>query len=319
MLSPRRRSKVLVTGGAGFIGGHLVAKLAENYEVRVIDRASCQERVNSVEYLLGDVRNLEEVLKASDGVQAVIHLAALVSVPLCEEHPKESYQTNLMGTLHVLEAARQARSKGKSIRVIFSSSSAVYGDTSTHLLGCDEERHSPNPISLYGMQKWLSELAIQRYVALYEIPAVIFRFFNVYGPGQKSSSPYSGVISRFMESALKNAPVTVYGTGDQTRDFVFVGDIVRAIALALETPHANGMPINLGTGESVSISELAKQLGSFSKFSQQILHTEARPNDVLHSRAVIEKAKGLLSWTPQVGLSEGLQLLYGRASSNNSQ
>lgn len=302
--------KILVTGGAGFIGTHLCRALVhEGHAVTVLDIVSTREIVPSVKYLQGDVRDLVSVENALADSDAVFHLAAMVSVPLCQDQPAQSYQTNLIGTANVLEAVRK---QGKKTRVVFASSAAVYGHSGDRPEPVSESRPLAAPLSFYAAQKLASEQMLALYHKTHQIPAVVFRFFNVFGPGQDPSSPYSGVISIFASQILGDAPIQLNGGGAMTRDFVSVHDIVRALlkALDLSEPKCDGCPINLGSGLSTSIRELAKIMMRAAGRKVELVEAPARFGDIQHSLADISRARDVLGWTPQTTLESGLNELF---------
>lgn len=307
------KSQVLVTGGAGFIGSHLCRGLvAEGFTVRVLDIKRPTEAIPGVEYLLGDITHPMMMRRAVAGVSAVYHLAAIVSVPLCHEQTSLSYQVNLVGTVQVLEAIKhEMQRQSRPVRMIFASSSAVYGHNGVKDRGLSEGALAQWPLSYYAAQKLGSEQAIRLFHQFHSIPALSFRFFNVFGPGQDASSPYSGVISIFLSSLASGRELFLHGGGDQTRDFVSVYDIRRALILANQAPpeSCRGQAINLGTGDSVSIRTLMTKLSTLSGLSVKSSDTPARPGDVLHSRAEIGLAEEVLGWKPTVTLDEGLREL----------
>lgn len=302
---------ILITGGAGFIGSHLCRVLVKNgHRVRVLDLKDPPTPVETVEYKRGDIRNSEDLQSAISGVDAVYHFAAIVSVPVCQNQPLESYSTNLTGTLQVMEAVRQEMKKsGKKTRVIFAGSSVVYGHLGQKGLKLPESQTADFPLSFYGAQKLGSEQTIRLYSSLHQIPAVIFRFFNVYGPGQDPSSPYSGVISIFSKCLQEGAPLSLHGGGKQTRDFVYVGEVARAcsMALDLEEKLCDGRAINLGTGSAITVRELAQIMVKLSGKEVSLRETPPREGDVLYSQSDPSRAQSLLNWSSSVSFEEGLR------------
>ena len=307
------KKRILVTGGAGFIGTHLVKRLVESdYPVTVLDLIVPEKKLKEVNYIQGDVRKLSDLSVVVSTHDVIVHLAAIVSVPLCEQDPKGTHETNVTSAkliLQLIEEENKKRSINEKVRMIFSSSSAVYGD-----LGNDGEKISefvelPTPVSHYGAQKLETERLIAKAYEVSGTPAVVFRFFNVYGPGQKSDSPYSGVISLFTRQIRSKTPLYLNGGGMQTRDFVSVHDVVQALIRAVETTHPfalNGEPMNLGTGHSVKIRELADILFKVSGITVDLIDAPPREGDILHSRANILLAKRQLDWAPLVDLAQGL-------------
>ncbi len=309
---------ILITGGAGFLGTHLARHLlALGFKVRSLDIKKPLFPIKGVTYTLGDARDKAVLTRAIRGSQSVFHLAAVTSVPVCQDNPHESYRTNFMLTCDVLEAVRHESTRAKvPVRMIFSGSSVVYGHLGKKDIGLKENTPLSQPLSFYGSQKLASEQAIKLYVQRFEIQAVVFRFFNLFGHGQDPASPYSGVITKFMDLIHKKETLQLHGGGEQTRDFVAVEDIARACALALKMPAAacNGSAINLGTGRSISIKELAMIMNAVSKSRSVLKKTPARQGDVLHSKADITKAATILKWEPRIALEEGLKNLIVRAN-----
>jgi UDP-glucose 4-epimerase len=307
-------SLYLVTGGAGFIGSHLAGALvARGDRVRVLDDLSSGRRENlaglglgeegsgaPVELLTGDVTDPLAVGRACrGGVQGIFHEAAQVSVPASIQDPVKSYETNVMGTLCVLEGAR---AEGVE-RVVFAASSAAYGDDPALP---KQEEMAPRPLSPYASGKLAGEALLAVWGRVYGLRTVALRYFNVYGPRQADGSPYSGVIALFARAVLEGRSPTIFGDGEQTRDFVFVEDVVQANLLAMEGTLEPGAVLNVGTGRSVSINELYSRLASLAGFAGQPRYQPARAGDMRHSRASIERARGWLGFEPRVGLQEGL-------------
>lgn len=298
--------KILITGGSGFIGTHLCrALLSAGHSVRVLDIKAPKTRVAGVQYLRGDVRVERDVRRALVGVQAVYHLAAIASVPLCEKEPLESTQTNLAATALILENLK------RGTRFIFAGSSAVYGNSGRRGRPLREGAKLPKFESFYAAQKYGSEMLIRRYHSTHKIPAVVFRFFNVYGPGQDPRSSYTGVITAFAQALRKKQPLKLNGGGVQSRDFVSVHDVVRGLILALRAPAARctGEPINLGTGKPVTIKQLAVLMCEASSSRVAMKKAPWRKGDVMHSCADIGRAKRILGWGPRVPLNEGIAAL----------
>jgi UDP-glucose 4-epimerase len=302
--------KVLVTGGAGFIGSHLTSALvAEGCSVSVLDnlstgRLSNLEKVkNQIFFHQGDIRNPETVNQAAAGCQAIFHLAAMVSVPQTIENPLESARINDMGTLYVLEAARRRR----ATRVVFTSSSAVYGDDPQLP---KHEDMSPKPLSPYAVQKLSGEYYAQLYHELYGIKTTSLRLFNVFGPRQDPSSPYSGVISIFMSKALSKIPPSIYGDGIQSRDFIYVKDVVKASLLAASADNVAGISINVGTGRSVTINLLWDMICQMNGLEIKPQYVAPRPGDIPASVADIQRAESLLGFKPQYLFAKGLEQTF---------
>ncbi len=309
-------SAYLVTGGCGFIGSHLVEALAaEGHEVRVFDNLSSGRAENlaaargRVELILGDVRHPDQLAPAMAGVAGVFHEAALVSVAESVERPRENYEINVMGTVNVLEAARAAGVR----RVVFASTAAVYGNA-PELPKREDMR--PAPESPYAAAKLAAEHVLAVHARLYGLETVSLRYFNVYGPRQDPSSPYSGVISRFVEAMRRGEAPRVFGDGRQTRDFVFVRDVVGANLAAMRSPRVGrGETVNVGTGRRTSLIELLDALAAAAGCGVRPEFGPPRPGDVRDSVADISAARELLGYEPSVSLAEGLAALWAHAGS----
>jgi UDP-glucose 4-epimerase len=295
----------LVTGGAGFIGSHLVdALVAGGCRVSVLDDLSAGKMENlqlsadGVDFHRGDIRDMSAVRRALGDCEAVFHLAAMVSVPQTVSDPLQSTEINIMGTVNVLEAARQRQCRA----VIFASSCAVYGD---HPQLPKTEQMPTQSLSPYAQQKLTAEQYLSLFHRIYDLSAVSLRFFNVYGPRQDPSSPYSGVISIFMNRALAQESPNIYGDGRQSRDFIYVKDIARALMLAA-APGAAGCVINVGSGKNVAIAELWEKISSLAGVRVPARYLEAREGDIRHSLSSIELAREVLGFAPSVDLDDGL-------------
>jgi len=294
---------ILVTGGAGFIGSHLVKKLIElGYTVRVLDNLSRGKKqnlngvLNRLDFLVGDVRNRQVVGQAVEGVDAVIHLAALIDVHESKEKPIMYHEVNCTGTLNILEAA-----KGEVEKLIYTSTAAVYGNP---LKLPVSEEDALNPVSPYAASKLSAENYCMAYLRSYGLRVAILRLFNVYGPGQ-SLEGYAGVVPKFIYRISRNLPPTIFGDGTQTRDFVFVDDIVKSILRAMESDAIG--TYNVGTGLSVSIRSLAEMLlDLMNREDLGILFSEHRREDVLHSVADMSKSKRALGLECKTNIREGL-------------
>lgn len=297
----------LVTGGAGFIGSHLVeALVSSGCRVAVLDNLS-SGKYSNLEHLAGrfsfypeDIRNRPALDAAVENREVIFHLAAVVSVPQTIKDPVDSAAVNDMGTLQVLDAARQKRVK----RVVFSSSCAVYGDDSR--LPNREDMH-PKPLSPYAAQKMAAEYYAGVFHDLYGIQTPVLRYFNVYGPRQDPSSPYSGVISIFMTKALQNDPAVIYGDGNQSRDFIYVQDVVRANLLAASAKNAGGQVINIGSGSAVTINQLWQAICALCGRSLEPQYAGKRAGDIIKSLAGVDKAKTLLGFECEVPFKKGLE------------
>jgi UDP-glucose 4-epimerase len=305
MIVPFRRA--VVTGGAGFIGSHLVeALLLGGCHVTVLDDLSTGNERNlpasagQLRFIRGDIRDGRAVDKAMAGCELVFHLAAVVSVPKTTQDPIGSAEVNEAGSLNVLEAARRAGAR----RLVFASSSAVYGDDPRLPKREDME---PKPLTPYAAQKLAVEYHARVYSGLYGLPCVSLRFFNVFGPRQDPSSPYSGVISLFMTKALSGEAPVIYGDGRQSRDFVFVGDVVRALIGAATSPSASGRVFNVGTGRSVTINALWEAVAALSGSTAKPVHQPPRSGDVPQSLSAIDAARKALDFAPGLSLEKGLE------------
>ncbi len=296
----------LVTGGAGFIGSHLTEELVlRDHRVRVADNLVTGKRRNldhirGVEFLEGDLADLAFAKTATDGMEFVLHQAALASVPRSVKDPITSNRANIDATLNVLVASRDAGVK----RVVYAGSSSVYGDTPTLP---KHEGMTPNPLSPYALQKLVGEEYCRMFTRLYGLETVTIRYFNVFGPRQDPGSPYSGVISLFATALLESRRPTIYGDGEQTRDFTYVANVVDGVLKACEARDANGQTINVATGSRMSLNELLKVMNRLVGTSLEPLRQEPRTGDVKDSQADISKAKSLLGYQPTVSSEEGLK------------
>jgi UDP-glucose 4-epimerase len=297
----------LVTGGAGFIGATLVAALvARGDRVRVLDNLSTGRRENlapvagDVELLEGDIRDEAALKAALRGVEVVFHQAALPSVPQSIADPATSHAVNATGTLNVLVASRDAGAR----RVVCASSCAVYGDQATQP---QREDQPPAPLSPYAGAKLVSEVYAAVWERAYGLETVALRYFNVFGPRQDPASAYAAAIPLFARALLAGRPLTVFGDGEQTRDFVFVGDVVGANLRAAEAPAAPGGVLNVGSGAATSVNTLIATLAALAGRTPEVRYAPPRPGDLRHSRADLTRARTLLDYTPQTPLATGIQ------------
>jgi len=297
-------STYLVTGGAGFIGSHLSAALvARGHRVRVVDNLVTGFERNvqpGVEFTVGDVSDPDVAKAAVQGVDYVLHQAAIPSVPRSVLNPRESHRANVDGMLSILIAARDAGVR----RVVFAGSSSVYGDQPTLP---KREDMPTNPMTPYALQKMVSEQYGQMFTRLYGLEVVTTRYFNVFGPRQDPGSPYSGVISLFIKALFDGTRPVMYGDGGQTRDFTFVGNVVEGVLLAAETPGVGGEVFNVAVGGRVSLNELLATLKKIVGSDVEPIYQEARQGDVRDSQADIAKAERLLGYRPAVTLEDGLR------------
>ncbi|MFQ5457486.1 MAG: SDR family oxidoreductase [Myxococcota bacterium] len=298
--------RALVTGGGGFIGSHIVTRLlALGHEVRVFDdfstgrRENLAEAAGRIDLREADVRDLDALRSAMEGVDRVFHQAALPSVSRSVEDPLGTNAVNVQGTLHVLVAARDA---GVG-RVIYAASSSAYGDTPTLP---KVETMPPSPLSPYALQKYAGEQYCVMFSRLYELEAVALRYFNVFGPRQDPTSFYSAVIPKFITQLAGGEKPTVHGDGEQSRDFTYIDNVVDANLLAAERDKAAGEVINVACGSRISLNTLLDELRAILGVDTAAEHGPPRPGDVRHSLADISKAGRILGYAPGVDLREGL-------------
>jgi UDP-glucose 4-epimerase len=300
-------NRYLITGGAGFIGSHLVARLvADGAVVRVVDNLSTgrldrlEHGLKSIEFIEGDLsdeRVSDEVVK---GVDCVLHQAAVPSVQRSVRDPVATNRANVEATLNLLESCR----KGKIRRFVYAASSSAYGDT--EVLPKDETMPA-NPLSPYALQKFVGERYCKLYYELYGLETVSLRYFNVFGPDQDPHSEYSAVIPKFITALLAPQPITIYGDGEQSRDFTYVQNVVEANLAALRADHAPGKVFNIGCGERVSLNALTKLLENILGVSAIVNYVHPRPGDVRHSLADIRLARRILGYRPMIMVEEGLR------------
>ncbi|MDH4558691.1 NAD-dependent epimerase/dehydratase family protein [Pseudomonas sp. BN417] len=306
-------SPILITGGAGFIGSHLAdALLARGHAVRVLDDLSTGKRANlaldnpRLELIEGDVADAALVARAMAGCKAVAHLAAVASVQASVDDPVATHQSNFIGTLNVCEAMREHGVK----RVIFASSAAVYGQNGE---GRAIDEDTPKaPLTPYAVDKLASEQYLDFYRRQHGLEPAVFRFFNIFGPRQDPSSPYSGVISIFTERALAGLPITVFGDGEQTRDFVYVGDLEQVLVQALEMEWLEAGPVNVGLNQATSLKQLLAAIGEVLGDLPPVTHAAPRAGDIRHSRASNARLLLRYDFPPATPLREGIARLLGR-------
>ncbi len=296
----------LVTGGAGFIGSHLAAELVCRGErVRVVDNLITGKRKNldaapGAEFIEGDLADIDVARRAVEGADYVLHQAAIPSVPRSVKDPITSNRANIDASLNILVAARDAGVK----RLVYAGSSSAYGDTPTLP---KREDMPTSPLSPYALQKLVAEQYCAMFTRLYGFETVTIRYFNVFGPRQDPSSPYSGVISLFISALVDGRRPTIYGDGETTRDFTYVANVVDGVLRACTAPEAAGQPINVATGGRSSLNQLFAQLRALTGASVEPIYADFRPGDVKHSQADIAKAKRLLGYEPSVSFEEGLK------------
>ena len=298
-------AQFLVTGGAGFIGSHIAEELVRRGErVRVVDSLVTGKRDNlshipQVEFLHGDLADLDVARRAVEGVDYVLHQAAIPSVPRSVQDPITSNRANVDASLNVLVAARDAGVR----RLVYAGSSSAYGNTPTLP---KVETMATGPLSPYALQKLVAEQYCQMFTALYGLQTVTIRYFNVFGPRQDPSSPYSGVISLFISALVEERRPTIYGNGEQTRDFTYVTNVVDGVLRACEAPDASGEVINVATGGRISLNDLFRTIRDLTGATVDPIYAEPRAGDVRDSQADIGKARRLLGYEPSVGLADGL-------------
>jgi UDP-glucose 4-epimerase len=310
--------RTLVTGGAGFIGSNLVdALLEQGHQVRVFDNFSTGERRNlmhvagDIEIVEGDLRSFERALTAVRGCEVVLHQGALPSVPRSVQDPLTSNATNATGTLNVLLAARETEVR----RVVYASSSSCYGLTPGTV---KREDMAIAPMSPYGVSKYAGEAYCRSFSEVYGLETVALRYFNVFGPRQNPVSEYAAVVPNFIAAALLGEPATIYGDGEQARDFTYIDNVVAANLAAASVDGIGGETFNIAYGRRSTINELAELVGEIAATEMDIRHAPARPGDVRVSQADVTKARERLGYVPNVDLREGLRRTYEHMRSDPS-
>lgn len=305
---------VLVTGGAGFIGSHIVQKLlSEDHNVTVLDNLTTGKMSNldnlddkeHLRFIRGDITDMQTVKEALKGIDAVFHEAAFVSVNLSVENPLLANEVNVNGTLNMLKAASDAGVK----RFVFASSAAVYGE---ELAPKKDEGMVCEPSNPYGITKLAGESYVRAFWKVYKLPTVALRYFNVYGPRQSFdlNCAYGGAVTIFINRVMRGLPPVIYGDGEQTRDFVYVEDIVEANMLALNCDAATGQAFNIGSGSRVSVNDVAAALKqALGKTTLENIYEPPRVGDVKHGFADITKAQTMLNFKPKFTFQEGIQSL----------
>ena len=302
--------KILVTGGGGFIGSHLVDLLLKrDHTINVLDNFSTGKYSNlphvhpNLQIIEGDIRNIDTALQTAAGCDAIVHLAAVASVQASVDDPIGTHGVNLVGTVNLLEAAKQHSIK----RFIFASSAAVYGNTEVMPVS---EVTQLSPLTPYAVDKLASEYYIDFYRRQYDLTPAVFRFFNIFGSRQDPSSPYSGVISIFMQRAINDQSMTVFGDGKQSRDFVYVADLVELLADAVENQNLYHLPMNVGNGLQTDLNQLLDLIRGFTGKKLDVSYVESREGDIKHSladnRAVCEK----MNYQNRYSIARGLEMTY---------
>ena len=299
--------RYLVTGGAGFIGSHMVDEIVRRgHEALVLDDLSAGKEENlagvrsKVEFRAGSITDLAIVQSAARGADYVIHLAARTSVPRSVKDPIETNRVNIDGTLNVLVAARDAKVR----RFVYAASSSAYGETPALPKA---ESMPPEPISPYGVTKFVGELYAQVFGRAYGLENVSVRYFNVFGPRQDPGSQYSGVLARFALALLEGEAPVVYGDGEQSRDFTFIENVVDETLRACEAPNASGMVFNGGTGARITLNQVLKLLEKITGKKIQAKYEPPRTGDIRDSQADITLARKILGYEPRVNFEEGLR------------
>jgi len=296
-----------VTGGAGFIGSNIVEELLKRgHEVRVVDNLITGKRENiepfldKIEFLEEDIRDYETCRRAVSKVDFVLHQAALPSVPRSIEDPVLTNDINVNGTLNLLLASNEVKAR----RFVFASSSAVYGDNPDLP---KREGTEGNPLSPYGLTKLVGEKYCKVFSVIYGLPTVCLRYFNIFGPHQDPASQYAAVIPSFISKMLEGKKPTIFGDGEQSRDFTFVGNVVEANILATDVENISGEVFNVGCGEKTTVNSLAAKINEILSTDIEPDYDQPRPGDIKHSFADISKAKEGLKFEPLVDFSEGLE------------
>ncbi len=298
----------LVTGGAGFIGSHLAERFVnDGHAVRVLDDFSTGKRENlrgfsdRIDLVEGDMRDFETCLRACDDIEIVFHQAAIPSVPKSVDNPVASHDANINGTFNLLMAARQKKCR----RFIYAASSSAYGDVD---VSPKHEGIKPEPLSPYAVQKLAGELYLRAFFECFELESLAIRYFNVFGPRQDPASQYAAAIPAFVTAILADRPPTVYGDGEQTRDFTYIDNVVHGNVLAAEAAKTTGQAINVACGEQVSVNAIIRRINELLGKDITPNYVPPRAGDVKHSLADIRLARELIGYEPRVSFDEGLRL-----------
>ena len=299
---------ILVTGGAGFIGSHIARSLAENGErVRVLDNLSSGRSDNlagiagEIEVIEGDLRDAEVVARAVDGCEVVYHQAAVPSVPRSVADPRTSLDAGITGTLNVLLAARDRGAR----RVVFASSSSIYGDTPVMP---KQEDMTPKPLSPYAISKLSAEQLCGVFTRLYGLETVALRYFNVFGPNQDPASEYAAVIPKFIAAVAAGERPTIFGDGEQSRDFTYIANVVDANLRAAAVPEASGRVFNIASGRAITVNRMLALVGELLGKSAEADYTDPRPGDIRDSLADISAARDVLGYDPEVSFEDGMAM-----------
>ena len=298
-------AKILITGGAGFIGSNLAEKLVgQGQQVAVLDnlatgRLSNLKKIeNQIQFIQGDICDLDFLKESFKGIDFIFHLAALPGVSFSVQNPEQCNKVNIAGTLNVLLAARDSKVK----RVAIASSSAVYGGA----FAINQEDQKPQPLSPYAVSKITGEYYANNFYDLFGLETVCLRFFNVFGPNQNPESEYAAVIPLFISLALKNEQLVIFGDGEQSRDFIYVENVVDGMILAMNSPKAAGEVFNLACGDSITVNRLVKAISKILDKKITPVYQATRPGDIYHSKADITKIKTILGFSPKVNFDDGL-------------
>jgi len=300
-------STYLVTGGAGFIGSHIVHRLvADGQKVRVLDNFSTGKRANlaavskDVDVVEGDLRSADDCRKACKGVEIIFHEGALPSVPKSVADPQSSHDCNINGTFNVLMAARDCGCR----RVVYAGSSSAYGDQAE---SPKRESMRPAPLSPYAVNKLVGEYYLRAFHECYGLETISLRYFNVFGPRQDPKSQYAAAIPAFVSAILNDKPPTIYGDGEQTRDFTYIDNVVHGNMLAAKAPKLSGEVINVACSESVTVNHAIELINKLLGKNVKPIHTDIRPGDIKHSLADISLARKIIGFEPVVKFDEGLR------------
>ena len=301
-------SNYLVTGGAGFIGSHLVHRFIEaGHAVRVLDNFLTGKRENfaavsdKVDLIEGDLRRPEDCKKACDGIDVVFHQGARPSVPMSVEDPAQSHDVNVNGTFNILMAARDAKVR----RVVYAASSSAYGEA------VEPSKHEgivPSPLSPYAVNKLVGEHYLRAFYECYGLQTISLRYFNVFGPRQDPQSQYAAAIPAFVSAILHDEPPTIYGDGEQTRDFTYIDNVVHGNRLAAEASETHGEVVNCACGNAVTVNQVISLINELLGKNIAANHVPDRAGDIKHSLADISLAKKVIGYEPIVSFDEGLRL-----------